>query len=144
METNEKTLISVKTTIDAPIDLVWKCWTNPEDIVNWNNASNDWHTPRAKNDLRVGGNFSYRMEAIDGSMGFDFWGIYNVIKENKLIGFTLGDGRKVEIAFNISKNKTEVTEIFEAENTHPLENQRNGWQSILDNFKRYTECTYYQ
>ena len=144
MESNQKTLISVQTKIDAPIDIVWKCWTSPEDIVHWNFASSDWHTPKAENDLRVGGNFNYRMEAKDGSFGFDFWGIYDEVDPNKLIEFTLGDGRKVEVAFNMTNNKTEVTETFEAEESNPVDMQRNGWQSILDNFKNYTECNYYQ
>ncbi len=144
MESIEKTVISVQTKIDAPIDIVWKCWTSPEDIVKWNNASEDWHTPKAENDLRVGGNFTFRMEAKDGSSGFDFGGIYNEVEKNKLIEYTIGDGRKVEIAFNRTNNKTEVVETFEAENVNPVDMQRNGWQSILDNFKKYTESNYYQ
>jgi len=140
METNAKT-ITVETNVHAPIEKVWDYFTNSKHIVQWNNASDDWHTPRAENDLRTGGNFLYRMEAKDGSFGFDFGGTYTSVEEHKYIEYAIGDGRKVKVSFNaVSNNQTHITENFEAENTHSLEMQRGGWQNILDNFKRYTEA----
>jgi len=118
---------------------VWKLWTTPEDIVNWNYASDDWHSPRAENDLRAGGFFKYRMEAKDGSTGFDFGGVYNKVKTNELIEYTIGDGRKVRIVFSGRGSKTNIVETFEAEKTHTIDQQREGWQAILDNFKKYAE-----
>lgn len=139
MSTNEKIIITVHTIINAPIQKVWKCFTTPEHILNWNAASDDWHTTAVRNDLQVGGGFSYRMEAKDGSFGFDFDGIYNEIQENKLITYSIADGRNVKISFNNLGNKTEVEELFEAESENPVELQRNGWQAILDNLKQYVE-----
>jgi len=139
METKEKTIITVQTRIKAPVERVWKLWTMPKDIVKWNNASDDWHTPRAENDLRAGGIFNFRMEAKDGSTGFDFGGVYKTVKTNQLIEYTIGDGRKVRIDFTDSGNETKVVETFEAENVYSIEQQRNGWQAILDNFKKYAE-----
>ena len=139
MEKSKKTIIKVQTIIDAPIEHVWKCWTNPEDIVHWNYASDDWHTPKAENNLRVGGSFSYRMEAKDGSMGFDFCGIYDKVFINRQIDYTLGDDRKVSITFSFLNDKTQIVEFFEAEDVNTIELQRGGWQAILDNFKKYTE-----
>ena len=140
METQEKTLLTVENTINAPVEKVWEYWTKPEHITQWNNASDDWHTPWAKNDLRQGGSFSARMEAKDGSMGFDFGGVYDAVKPNEYIEYTLGDGRKVKIFFTSKGNTTKVVESFEAENTHSLEMQQGGWQAIMDNFKKYTEA----
>jgi uncharacterized protein YndB with AHSA1/START domain len=139
METENKTAITVKTTIDAPVEKVWKYWSSPEHITQWNNASDDWHTPRAENDLRTGGKFMARMEAKDGSFGFDFGGVYDDVQENKYIAYTMGDGRKVEVTFSGNGNETEIEETFEAENENSLEMQKTGWQTILDNFKKYTE-----
>jgi uncharacterized protein YndB with AHSA1/START domain len=139
MEPVKRSSISVKARINAPIGKVWKYWTTLEDIVRWNNATDDWHTPKAVNDLRAGGKFSYRMEAKDGSMGFDFGGTYEKIAINKQIDYTIGDGRKVKIVFSTLGNKTEVLETFEAEDTNSIEMQRSGWQSILNNFKNYAE-----
>jgi uncharacterized protein YndB with AHSA1/START domain len=136
----EKTIISVETTIHAPIEKVWKFWTSPEHITQWNNASDEWHTPRAENDLRIGGKFLSRMEAKDGSMGFDFYGIYDAIKTNELIEYTLGDERKVSISFVTENGITKITETFEAETVNAVELQKNGWQEILDNFKKYSEA----
>jgi uncharacterized protein YndB with AHSA1/START domain len=136
-----KTIITVRSSVDAPVEKVWRKWITPESIVKWNNASSDWHTPRATNDFRKDGRFSYRMEAKDGSMGFDFGGTYDRIIENKQIDYTIGDGRKVKVTFASDGNKTEIIESFEAENTNSVEMQRDGWQSILDNFKKYTEST---
>lgn len=139
METKEKTVITVQATIQAPVDKVWDCWTNPKHIVQWNAASDDWHTPKAENDLRTGGKFTSRMEAKDGSMGFDFEGVYDEVKTNERIVYTIGDGRQVQIAFDSNGNETTVTERFEAENTHTIEQQQFGWQSILNNFRKYVE-----
>jgi uncharacterized protein YndB with AHSA1/START domain len=141
MET--KNIITVETTVKAPVEKVWKTWSTPEDIKQWNSASDDWHTPFAENDLRTGGKFSSRMEAKDGSMGFDFAGVYENVVPNELIEYTIGDGRKVKITFSANGNETKVSETFEAEDQNPLEMQRSGWQSILDNFKKYTESKYF-
>lgn len=139
METTNKTVITVQTTIDAPIARVWEYWSLPEHITKWSNASDDWHTPRAENDLRTGGKFTSRMEAKDGSMGFDFGGVYDEVRTNEYIEYTLGDSRKVKVHFKEEGGNTSVVESFEAENTHPVEMQQAGWQAILDNFKKYTE-----
>lgn len=132
--------ITVEATIKAPIEKIWKYWTMPEHIKQWNKASDDWHTPYAENDVRTGGKFLSRMEAKDKSVGFDFGGVYDEVKDHKLIAYTIGDGRKVKIIFSGDKNKTKITETFEAENQNPVEMQRSGWQAILDNFKKYTEA----
>ncbi len=139
MDLKEDKMILVQITILEAIGKVWKFWTKAEHITKWNNASVDWHTPRAKNDLRKGGKFLYRMEAKDGSSGFDFEGVYDEVKLNELISYTLGDGRKVNIAFRTVGNLTTVEERFEAETENSVELQRNGWQNILNNFKNYTE-----
>ena len=136
---NDKIMITVSAVIKAPAEKVWKLWSTPEDIMNWNSASPDWHTPASTNDLRKGGKFSSTMAARDGSMSFDFWGIYDEVKENELIAYTMGDGRKVTVTFRQNGNETELTEVFEAEGVHPPEMQKAGWQSILDNFKKYAE-----
>jgi uncharacterized protein YndB with AHSA1/START domain len=141
MAITKKTLITVKSIINTPVATVWKLWTNPDDIIRWNNASDDWQTTRAENDPRVGGNFLWRMEAKDGSVGFDFGGVYTTVIVNRQLGYTLGDGRKVNVTFSGSDSKTNITESFEAEETNPVEMQRNGWQSILDNFKKYAEAS---
>ncbi|HEY6062824.1 MAG TPA: SRPBCC family protein [Chitinophagaceae bacterium] len=140
MTTATKTTITVENTVNAPVEKVWKFWTRPEHITQWNNASDDWHTPWAKNDLRTGGQFSCRMEAKDGSFGFEFGGSYDEVKTNELIAYTMGDGRKVKIIFTNQGNATKVTEAFEAETENSIELQRGGWQAILDNFKKYTEA----
>ena len=141
-ETQHKTIITVENTINAPVEKVWQYWTKSEHITQWNNASDDWHTPSAENDLRAGGSFVSRMEAKDGSFGFDFGGVYDAISTNEYIEYTIGDGRKVKVIFTADGNKTKVTEIFEAESTHSNEMQKGGWQAILDNFKKYTEANY--
>ena len=140
METQATTVITVESTINAPVEKVWEFWSKPEHITKWNNASDDWHTPRAENDLRTGGKFSARMEAKDGSFGFDFGGVYDAVRENEYIEYTLGDDRKVKINFIPQGNTTKVVESFDAENTHSVEMQKGGWQAILDNFKKYTEA----
>lgn len=139
MGPSEKAVITVENNIDAPVEKVWEYWTKPEHITKWNNASDDWHTPRAENDLRPGGTFAARMEARDGSMGFDFGGVYDDVRTNEYIEYTLGDGRKVNVTFTPRGNATQVVENFEAESTNSLEMQKGGWQAILDNFKKYTE-----
>ncbi len=131
--------ITVSTTVNLPVATVWNSFTAPEHIVHWNSASADWHTPRATNDLRVGGKFTSRMEAKDGSFGFDFEGIYDDVKEHALIAYSLEDGRKVKIVFSPADKGTLVTETFDAETENPVEMQKGGWQAILDNFKQYTE-----
>ena len=131
--------ITIETTVKAPVSKVWEYWTKPEHIIKWNNASDDWHTTKAESDLREGGKFSSRMEAKDGSFGFDFGGVYDKVKENELIEYTIGDGRKVKITFSNNGTETKVVETFEAENTNSIEMQKGGWQAILDNFRKYTE-----
>lgn len=140
METATKTSITIESTIKAPVEKVWQLWSAPEHITQWCSASDDWHTPRAENDLRIGGKFSSRMEAKDGSFNFDFGGVYDQVKTNELIEYTIGDGRKVSIHFKPEDNETRVIETFEAENENPVEMQRAGWQAILDNFKKYAEA----
>ncbi|MDQ3110819.1 MAG: SRPBCC family protein [Bacteroidota bacterium] len=139
METTNTTAITIEATINAPVEKVWKYWSAPEHIIKWNSASDDWHTPHAENDLRTGGKFLSRMEAKDGSFGFDFGGVYDNVKTNELIAYTMGDGRKAKVIFSGEGNTTKVTTTFDAEKENPVEMQRGGWQAILDNFKKYTE-----
>lgn len=131
--------VTVETTIQAPVEKVWEYWVEPTHIKKWNSASDDWHTPIAENDLRVGGEFRSRMEAKDGSFGFDFGGIYDEVKVYEVIAYTLGDGRKVTITFKGHDNFTKVIETFDAESENSIEMQQQGWQAILDNFKKYVE-----
>lgn len=139
METNKTTAITIEALIAAPVEKVWKYWTEPAHIVKWNNASDDWHTPHAENDLRVGGKFLSRMEAKDGSFGFDFGGVYTEVKQHEKIDYVLGDNRTVKITFISNGNQTKVLETFDAENENSLEMQRTGWQMILNNFKKHVE-----
>jgi|LSQX01.2.fsa_nt_gb uncharacterized protein YndB with AHSA1/START domain len=139
MKTDKKTLITVQAEIKASVEKVWKCWTKPEHIIHWNFASDDWHAPWAKNDLRKGGKFSWRMEAKDGSFGFDFEGEYTIVKPYNYIEELLGDGRVVKINFEKKEDKIVITETFEAESQNQVEMQKNGWQAILNNFKKYAE-----
>lgn len=139
MKNNPKTAITVEVLVAAPVATVWKIWTTPEEIVKWNNASDDWHTPYAENDLKPGGKFFSRMEAKDGSFGFDFYGIYDKIIPERLIEYTLGDERKVQITFNEAGKNTRVVEVFEAESENTIELQQFGWQAILNNFKKVAE-----
>jgi uncharacterized protein YndB with AHSA1/START domain len=139
METMEKKAITVQNTVNAPIEKVWEYWTSPSHITKWNFASEDWHSPSAENDLRTGGKFTARMEAKDGSVGFDFAGVYNEVRQHELIKYTMGDGRKVTVGFTNLDDKTKIIETFEAENTNSVELQTTGWQTILDNFKNYVE-----
>lgn len=139
METKDKTIITVETTVKAPVAKVWEYWTTPKHIKQWNSPSDNWHTTYAENDLRADGKFVSRMEAKDGSSGFDFGGIYDKVTENDFIKYTIGDGRKVEITFSGDENETTIVETFETEDVHSIEMQRSGWQAIMDNFKKYTE-----
>lgn len=137
MSTAEK--ITVETTIHAPVEKVWEYFNNPEHITKWNYASDDWYAPKAENDLRTGGSFSYRMEAKDGSFGFDFGGIYDAVDTHKHIAYTLGDNRKVNVTFEKKGDHTHVSETFDAENQNPIEVQKGGWQAIINNFKKHVE-----
>jgi uncharacterized protein YndB with AHSA1/START domain len=140
METKtKKTNITIQTTVNASVKKVWNAWTEPEHIIQWNNPSADWHTPRAENDLQKGGRFLCRMESRDGREGFDFTGTYDSVEEFRLIEYTMDDGRKVRVSFEAGENNTIVTESFETEQQSPVEVQRGGWQSILDSFKNYVE-----
>ena len=136
---NSNAFITVETIVNAPVEKVWTCWTEPVHIMNWNNASPEWHTPHAENDLRVGGHFVSRMEARDGSMGFDFNGDYDVVDLHQRIAYTIEGGRKVDIGFFPDGDSCKVVETFEIETVNSPELQRGGWQAILDNFKHYTE-----
>lgn len=131
--------ITVEAFVGAPLLQVWNCFTAPQHIVGWCRASPDWHAPLAENDLRVGGSFKTRMEARDGSMGFDFEGVYTLLEAYHQIEYIIGDGRTVSIHFEEKENGVLVREIFIPENENPLEMQQGGWQAILDSFKRYTE-----
>lgn len=139
MESINKSIITVETKVHSPIEKVWEYWTEPQHITKWSNASDEWHVPKAENDLRVGGAFLTRMEAKDGSFGFDFSGVYDEVRINEFIAYTIGDGRKVTITFIGEGDDTKVIEAFEAEATNPVEMQQAGWQAILDNFKKYSE-----
>jgi len=139
MNTTDKTTITVEANVQAPIEKVWAMYTAPEHIMQWNNASDDWHTTAATNDLRPGGKFNSHMAAKDGSMGFDFWGIYDEVKTHDKIAYTLGDERKVEVLFSNQGNGTKVIVHFEAETENSIELQQDGWQAILNNFKAHVE-----
>jgi uncharacterized protein YndB with AHSA1/START domain len=130
--------ITVESIVRAPVDVVWRAWTTPDDIVQWNAASDDWHTTKASVDLRVGGAFSSRMEAKDGSMGFDFAGTYTQVVEHRLIECAFGE-RQLRVEFLHGPDGVTVRETFDAETTHPVEQQRQGWQAILDRFARHVE-----
>jgi uncharacterized protein YndB with AHSA1/START domain len=139
MGTTKTTTITIEATVKAPVEKVWKFWTGTEHITKWNTATHEWHSPRASHDLRPGGSFSYRMEAKDGSMGFDFGGVFDVVNPNEYIEYTLGDGRKVKTTFKNIGEETHIIESFDAETENSIELQRNGWQAILNNFKKYVE-----
>jgi uncharacterized protein YndB with AHSA1/START domain len=132
--------ITIETQVTAPLAAVWRAYTTPADIVHWNAASDDWHTPHATVDLRVGGAFSWRMEAKDGSSGFDFAGTYTEVEPEHHLAYTFGE-RKAHVGFATGEEGVKVTITFEPEDTHPLEVQRAGWQAILDRFQRHVEST---
>ncbi|OOQ61558.1 SRPBCC family protein [Mucilaginibacter pedocola] len=134
--------ITIEAVINAPVEIVWDLWVQPEHIVKWNAASDDWHTTKATNDPKTGGKFSSTMAAKDGSMSFDFEGVYSLVKEYKHIAYAMPDGRKVEVTFTSGEEDdetTKVVETFDPEGTHPPEFQKQGWQAILNNFKKYVE-----
>lgn len=130
--------IIVHTTVAAPMDEVWRAYTTPEDIVQWNAASDDWHTTRARVDLRVGGAFSSRMEARDGSFGFDFEGVYTAVEPHRRLEYAFGD-RTARVDFVQTPEGVTVTVTFDAEETHSIAQQQGGWQAILDRFRRHVE-----
>lgn len=131
--------ITIEATIKAPIDKVWNYWTTPEHIMQWNNASDDWHTPHAVNDLRTGGSFLSTMAAKDGSFSFDFSGVYSDVAQHERIAYSMEDGRKVEVTFSSDSESTTVIETFDPETVNSAEMQKAGWQAILNNFKKYVE-----
>lgn len=135
-----KSKIRIEAIISAAPQKVWTYWTNPEHIIKWNFASDDWHCPRAVNDLTVGGKYGARMEAKDGSFGFDFEAIYNEVIDQKKLTYTMEDGRKVTTDFEKVGDKTKVTTVFDAEMENSEEMQKAGWQAILNNFKKYVEA----
>jgi uncharacterized protein YndB with AHSA1/START domain len=141
MASDHKATITVETTVHAPMEKVWANWTEPQHITGWSFATDEWHAPKAENDLRAGGAFLTRMEAKDGSFGFDFSGVYDEVRLHELISYTLGDGRKVTITFSSQGNDTKVIEVFEAEGENSIEMQQAGWQAFLDNFKKYCEAS---
>ncbi|MBA4016193.1 MAG: ATPase [Pirellula sp.] len=132
--------IIVETTVSAPMDAVWRAYTTPNDIKNWNAASDDWHTTAAEVDLRIGGKFSSRMEAKDGSFGFDFAGTYTNIVTNELIEYSFGD-RHAKVEFIQNPTDVTVRVLFDPEPTHSLDQQRDGWQAILNRFSQYVSTT---
>lgn len=136
---NQHEKITVDATINAPVAKVWKAWTTPGDIMVWNTADPSWHCPSSENDLRVGGTFNNRMEAKDGSFGFDFKGTYNTVDLNKEITYTMEDGRVATTVFKEENGKTKVAVTFDAETVNSIELQRNGWQAILNNFAQHAE-----
>lgn len=128
------TKITVSATADAPVAKVWKAWNTPADIMQWNAADPSWHSPSSENDLRVGGKFKHRMEAKDGSFGFDFEGVYDKVEEHKEIAYTMPDGRKATTVFAEKDGKTDIATTFDAESENDPEFQKQGWQAILNNF----------
>lgn len=135
----QKPVITIEASVNAPVSKVWDYFTQPEHITQWNAASPDWHSPSANNDLKDGGRFLFRMEARDGSFGFDFTGTYTKVIPHERIDYTMDDDREVKVQFTDNGDSTFISQTFEAEAEHPLELQREGWQSILNNFKNYTE-----
>ena len=137
MEQQQRVRITVETTVPVSPELAWEYWTEPRHITQWNQASEDWHTPRAENDLRVGGAFTSRMESKDGKFGFDFGGVYDKVEPYHVLASTLGDGRTVQVSFEPVPAGTRIVETFEAEGENSVELQRTGWQAILDSYRRY-------
>jgi uncharacterized protein YndB with AHSA1/START domain len=141
MAVSKSTAITVQTNVDAPVEKVWKIRNAPEHITKWCTGSPDWHTPRAENDLRIGGKLFSRMEAKDGSAGFDFIATYTDVKQHQTIAYSMEDGRTVKITFSTDGKSTTIVETFEAEDDNPIEMQKEGWQTILNNFKAHVETT---
>lgn len=146
---SHKKAITIETVVRAPISRVWECWNKPEHVVKWAFTSDDWEAPKAENDLRVGGKFTITMAAKDKSASFDFSGVYNKVTDHELVEYDMDDGRHVKVEFrqlsadaDVLADKPEsvkIIETFDAENENPLDQQRSGWQAILDNFKKYAE-----
>ena len=134
-----KKAITIQATVNAPIEKVWAYWNESNHITQWAFASDDWHAPKAENDLRVDGKFSTTMAAKDGSFSFEFGGVYTKVEKHKTIEYTIGDGRTVKITFTSEGNQTKVVETFEPETQNPEDMQRGGWQAILNNFKKHVE-----
>jgi uncharacterized protein YndB with AHSA1/START domain len=135
----KKTQVDIEARIAAKPGKVWTYWTAPEHIMKWNFASDDWHCPSASNDVKVGGKMNSRMEAKDGSFGFDFEAVYNEVVPEKKLVYTMPDGRQVITHFESAGDGTKVSTLFDAESENPVEMQKAGWQAILDNFKKYVE-----
>lgn len=141
METTTKLQpITIETTVKASPEKAWKIWNTAADIIKWCTPSPEWHTPSAENDLRVGGTYKARMEAKDGSMGFDFGAVYDEVTPNKHFAYTIADGRKVVVDFIPEGNQTKIVQTFDPETQNPVEFQRAGWQAILDNYKAYVDA----
>ena len=134
------TRITVSALVNKPVADVWNTWTDPKHITQWCAASDDWHCPKATNDLKTGGKFSSTMAARDGSFSFDFEGVYDDVQPHQRIAYTMADGRTCEILFTAENGGTRVVEAFDAESQNPVEMQRGGWQAILDRFKTYAEA----
>lgn len=137
MEQAARIRITVETTVPVSPELAWDYWTKPMHITQWNQASDDWHTPRAESDLRAGGKFSSRMESKDGKYGFDFGGTFDTVEPPHLLAYTIGDGRKVRVTFESVTSGTHIVETFEAEGENSVELQRQGWQAIMDSYRSY-------
>lgn len=133
------TKVTVQATIDIDCTKAWNYYTNPEHITKWNFADSSWHCPNAENNLQVGGKYRARMEAKDGSFGFDFEAVYSELVVGEKFTFVLSDSREVSVTFHKHNNQTDVIVTFDAENQNPIEMQKDGWQAILDNFKKYAE-----
>ena len=131
--------VTVETVVDKDVEEVWKFWTSPEHITNWNFATPEWHCPTAEHELEVGGKLKYHMAAKDGSMAFDYIATFEKIKPNELLEYVLDDERKVTVNFNRQNGSTKIIEVFEVEDEYSMDMQRQGWQAILDNFKSYAE-----
>lgn len=131
--------ITIQTVVNASVEKTWEYWNEPKHITKWSFALDEWEAPFAENNLCIGGKFSTRMQAKNGSQGFDFSGEYTEIRENEFIEYVMSDGRKVSIQFNKIDGKTEITETFDPEEENSIELQKNGWQAILNNFKKYVD-----
>lgn len=134
------TQITIEAIVSAPPQKVWRCWTDPGHITNWNFATDDWCCPQVENNLYIGGKYSARMEAKDGSIGFDFEAVYDEVIEHKKITYTMTDGRVATTRFEELEGSTKLTTTFDAEEQNSIDMQRNGWQAILNNFKKYVEA----
>lgn len=139
MESKNRQSVTVQATVNTPVEKAWKYFNEPDHIKQWAFASDDWHAPKSENDLRTGGKFSTTMAAKDGSYSFEFGGVYDNVVPNKVIEYTMGDGRKVKTIFDGKNGGTVVTQTFDAETENPIDMQRAGWQAILDNFKKHAE-----